>query len=165
MTILAIETTSTGSSLAIQKDNKIVYQDYFSLRSSHSETIMPRIDTTLKLLEINKKELTAICVSIGPGSFTGCRIGLATAKGICTGLKIPLIAFNTLEILASNFYGSNRDILSILDARMGEVYIAEYNSLLLPIQKPCCKKYVDIFEDLEGEYVCVGDVYLLPDEL
>ena len=162
MIILAIETTSQGSSLAIQKDNKIIYQDYCSLRGSHSETIMPKIDSTLKLFDINKKELSAVCVSIGPGSFTGCRIGLATAKGICTGLKIPLIAFNTLEILAANVYGTNKNILSILDARMNEVYIAEYDSTLLQIKKPSCKKYSDIFEGMEGEYICVGDVHRLP---
>ena len=165
MIILAIETTSQGGSLAIQKGNQIIYQDYFAMRSSHSETIMPKIDSTLKLFEIDKKELSAVCVSIGPGSFTGCRIGLATAKGICTGLKIPLLAFNTLEILAANIYGTNKRILSILDARMNEIYIAEYDSFLLTIKEPCCKKYSDIFQGMKGDYICVGDIHLLPNEI
>ena len=162
MIILAIDTTTSSSSLAISIDGRIIYHDYFALKHSHSETILPRIDESLKLLKINKNELSGICVSLGPGSFTGCRIGLATAKGICTGLKIPLIAFNSLDILASNLYGVNQKIISVLDARMSEVYMAIYDGFLNIEIEPHCRPYVAITEGLKGDYVCVGDVHLLP---
>ena len=164
MCILAIETTRSSGSYAILKDDKIVYQDCIDMKTTHSETIMCRIDNALKTMKIDKKELKGICVSNGPGSFTGCRIGLATAKGICTGLKIPLIAFNTLEILASNLYGTEKNILSVLDARMNEAYVAVFDNKLNMVVDSHCRLYKSLTHGLKGDYICVGDTHLINEE-
>ena len=164
MCLLAIETTKSTGSYALLKDDKIIYQDIVDVKVTHSETIMCKIDSALQSMKIEKSDLKGICVSNGPGSFTGCRIGLATAKGICTGLKIPLLTFNTLQILASNVYGTNKQILSVLDARMNEVYVAVFDQNLTMVSESHCRSYKSITDGLQGEYICVGDVNLITDE-
>jgi tRNA threonylcarbamoyladenosine biosynthesis protein TsaB len=162
MCILAIETTTPSSSYAILHDNKIVFQDYCKLATGHSENIMVRIDNALNTLEINKTDIKAVCVSNGPGSFTGCRVGLATAKGICTGLQIPLVAFNSLELLAANVYGSSSNIMSVLDARMNEVYVAVFDKDLNTIIEPHIISRDTIYGVSTDDCLCVGAVHLLP---
>jgi len=158
MCLLAIESSTQAASIAIKKNDKIIYLDYINIATSHSETIMPRIDTALKLLRIDKKDLTGITVSIGPGSFTGLRVGLATAKGIATGLRIPLISFNTLEVLASNVYGTEKHILSVLDARMNEAYVALFDKDLNIVIDTHCRPLDNVFDNIEVDYVSVGNV-------
>ena len=161
MCILAIETSTSRGSIAILKNEIIVYQDYADLMISHSESLMHRIDNILSSLNIKKNQLSAISVTTGPGSFTGLRIGLATAKGISTGLKIPLISFNTLESLAVNVYGTSKQILSVLDARTKDAYVALFDSSLNMIMDIQCRKYDRITEGIHGEFICVGDVHLV----
>jgi len=164
MLILAIETSTSTGSFAISNEGKIIFQDYADMKITHSESIMVRIDNAMNSLKISKTDLKGVCVSIGPGSFTGLRIGLATAKGICSAFMIPLIAFNTLEILACNVYGSGKNILSLIDARMNEVYMAVYDENFNNIIESCCRKYDDIVNVGIGDYLCVGDIHLLPKE-
>jgi tRNA threonylcarbamoyl adenosine modification protein YeaZ len=144
------------------KDDKIVYQDAIELKSSHSQTLMPRIDYAFNLLGIDKKEIKAVTVSIGPGYFTGIRIGLATAKGICKGLQIPLIPLNTLQILAANAYGTDKKIMTLLDARMNQKYISIFDKDLNVLLENQCVGY-DLLNDhsfmkenLEGDFICLG---------
>ena len=85
---------------------------------------MTQIDFGLRQSGITLEELDLITLTNGPGSFTGIRIGLATAKGLSFGRKIPLLPFNTLEILAFNVWGSCLPILPFIDAKMDEVYAA-----------------------------------------
>jgi tRNA threonylcarbamoyladenosine biosynthesis protein TsaB len=163
MTILAIETTSSAGSVAIFRDGNILYQVYVDMRVTHSETLMVRIDNALSDLKIQKTELSAVCISNGPGSFTGVRIGLATARGICTGLNIPLIPFHTMQLLASNVYGTDRNILSITDARMGQAYVTIFDKSLDMIVETDVQKYEDIWDFCESypSLICVGDASLL----
>ena len=156
--ILAIETSTTIGSIAILRDERIVYQDFADLKTTHSETIMVRIDNALKSLKYAKSDLKAVCISNGPGSFTGLRIGLATAKGICTGLKIPLVAFNTLEVLAANVYGTDRNILSILPAHKNEAYIAVFDPFLNVLIETHNRENDKVLENLSGKFICVGDI-------
>ena len=161
MCLLAIETTASSGSYAIMKDERIVFQDFIELKTTHSETIMKRIDSALHSLKIEKNDLKAVCISNGPGSFTGCRIGLATAKGICTGLQVPLLPFDTLQILASNVYGTEKNILAIIDARMNEAYVAVFSPKLGTLVQPHCRPYAEITNNLQDEYLCVGHVHLI----
>jgi tRNA threonylcarbamoyladenosine biosynthesis protein TsaB len=167
MILLAIDTSSVSGSIALASANenltdfKIIYQQYLSINITHSETLLPEIDNAFKKNKLDINQLSAVLVSIGPGSFTGIRIGLATAKGICTGLKIPLIPFNTLELLATNVYGTERQILSLIDARMNEAYISIYNhnlSIELPAE---LRPYDQICKDLNEKYLCVGHTHLI----
>ena len=102
-------------------------------------------------------------ISNGPGSFTGLRIGLATAKGICTGLQIPLITFNTLELLAINVYGTPKNILTVIDARMKEAYVALYDSQLNVLIENHCRVYDEITNEIKSDFICVGHTHLIKD--
>jgi len=164
MIFLGVEATSNSSSYVIIKDQKIIFQDYMDLKITHSETIMVRIQQALDLVKISPNHLNAVFVSIGPGSFMGVRVSLATAKGICLALKIPLVAFNTLDILAANVYGSNNDILCVKDAFLQEAYIQVYNPNLEVVHPVSCVPYQSIKAMFPNNYLCSGDTFLLPND-
>jgi tRNA threonylcarbamoyladenosine biosynthesis protein TsaB len=126
--ILNIETSTTNCSVSLFNDLELIdcieenTQDY-----SHSKSLHVFIDSVLKKSKIKPKDLSAISVSKGPGSYTGLRIGVASAKGLCFALDIPLISIETLEILSQNI--SNKGIvIPCLDARRMEVYSAVFNN-------------------------------------
>ncbi len=136
MNILAIDTSSTSGSIALAKNNTIVYCTYLDIKKTHSERLMLQIKETLIQNKLALSDIDAVCLANGPGSFTGIRIGLATAKGLCFGSKTALLPQNNLRLLASNIYGNSRSILSFIDAKMGEVYTALYTSDLKEIIPP-----------------------------
>ncbi len=153
---LAIDTTSPSGSLAISKDDDIIYEKYFKINITHSETLMPSIDTALSELGLLKKDINELIVCKGPGSFTGIRIGVATAKGIAYGLDIPVKAFTSLEMTAANLLHANKPIFSFIDARMKEVYAALYNDKLEPIIAPGCYLPEDIIGKIHEPVIVVG---------
>ena len=93
---------------------------------THSETLMPHIETALRMARVEKSELEGIAVSIGPGSFTGLRIGLASAKMMAYALHIPLIAVPTLEALAHHYICEGVRLVPMVDAQKGNVYAQEF---------------------------------------
>jgi tRNA threonylcarbamoyladenosine biosynthesis protein TsaB len=126
--ILHIETATKVCSVGLAKDNTLIaLKEDKSLQYSHSTLLTSFVQDVLKEAEIDIKRLDAIAVSMGPGSYTGLRIGVSTAKGICYALDIPLIAINTLRILArlakSAISGKEiKYIVPMIDARRMEVY-------------------------------------------
>ena len=88
----------------------------------HSETLLPHIEQVLKMANVKKEALEGLAVSLGPGSFTGLRIGLAAAKAICYALKLPLIGVPTLEALAWHYPVAGVRIVTLLDAQKGNAY-------------------------------------------
>ena len=102
MSILSIDTSSQVSSVSVLSAECVAAEISMQGALTHSETLMPHIETALAMARVKKDELDGIAVSIGPGSFTGLRIGLASAKMIAYGLHIPLIAVPTLEALADH---------------------------------------------------------------
>ena len=127
MKILAIEASSLVASVAIMTDDIITSEYTINHKITHSQTIMPMIDEIVKMTETAMIELDAIAVSAGPGSFTGLRIGSATAKGLGQALNIPLIHVPTLDAMAYNAYGYNGVICPIMDARRSQVYTGIYS--------------------------------------
>ena len=122
--ILGIDTSTIVSSVALIDNNKVLAELNVQHKLTHSEMLMPNIDTLLKLGSVNKCDLTAIAVSIGPGSFTGLRIGLATAKALAYALKIPIVGVSSLEALSYNFILPLIYIIPLLDAQKGDCYTA-----------------------------------------
>ncbi|MGL4789833.1 MAG: tRNA (adenosine(37)-N6)-threonylcarbamoyltransferase complex dimerization subunit type 1 TsaB [Anaerotignaceae bacterium] len=122
MRILAIDTSSLVASCAITEDGKLLGQYTLNHKMTHSQTIMPMIDGLVKMCQINMETINYIACSEGPGSFTGLRIGTATAKGLALGLNIPIIPVPTLEALAYNVVNNNKLICPIMDARRGQIY-------------------------------------------
>lgn len=134
---LAIDSSGTSGSIALEKDGALIYQCYFNIDITHSETLMPQIDIAMKLCDLKPEDLSGIVTTIGPGSFTGLRIGLATAKGITYARKIPLLTYSSLQLIASNCYGSRLPILVCLDAKMQELYSALYSPELHSLIPDC----------------------------
>lgn len=126
MKILAIESSSLVASAAIVEDDILVAEYTVDYKVTHSQTLLPMIDEILRMTQTDKKTLDAIAVSGGPGSYTGLRIGSATAKGLGMALDIPLIHVPTLDAMAYNAYGYAGLICPIMDARRSQVYTGIY---------------------------------------
>lgn len=128
MKILGIETSMYAGSIAVSQDEEILGEYYFNTGPSHSEKLIPSIDWLLGELGVAKAELGGVAVSLGPGSFTSLRIGIAAAKGLSYSLGIPIVGVSTLELLASNVPFSPYTVCPVIDARRGEVFAAFFKS-------------------------------------
>ena len=134
--ILAIETATTNCSVSISKNGDVIgLKEDFNENYSHSERLHRYIEVVLSECNIKLSQLDAIAVSKGPGSYTGLRIGVSAAKGLCMSLEIPLISVNTLESLAHQIKEDNVKIIPMLDARRMEVYSSVYSQDKKQIRK------------------------------
>lgn len=126
MKILAIDSSGLVASVAVLIDDNLVAEYTVNFKKTHSQTLLPMIDEIVKMVELDLKEIDGIAVAAGPGSFTGLRIGAATAKGLGLALGKPLIAIPTLEGLAYNFFGTEKLICPLMDAKRNQVYTGLY---------------------------------------
>lgn len=126
MRILGIETSTRAGSVAIVEEEEIIAEYTLKIKETHTSRLMPMIDRVTKDAHLTIREMDAIAVSLGPGSFTGLRIGLATAQGLCLALRKPLMGIPTLNAFAHNISCTPYLICPLLDARKGEVYTAIY---------------------------------------
>ena len=127
--ILSLETATTNCSVSLSKDGKtIVLKEDNDKSYSHAERLHVYISEVLKEANLSSSNLDAIAVSKGPGSYTGLRIGVSAAKGLCFALDKPLISIPTLDVLAHQVKVNDGVIVSMLDARRMEVYSAVYDS-------------------------------------
>ena len=127
--ILNIETATKNCSVALSKDGRtLAIREIAEQNFSHAEKLHIFIEELFAESHLKLQDLSAIAVSQGPGSYTGLRIGVSAAKGLCYALSIPLIAVDTLEILARKINISNGTILPMIDARRLEVYSAFFDS-------------------------------------
>ncbi|MCR5727496.1 MAG: tRNA (adenosine(37)-N6)-threonylcarbamoyltransferase complex dimerization subunit type 1 TsaB [Lachnospiraceae bacterium] len=127
MNILAIDSSGLTASVAIQTDGKLAAEYTINNKKTHSQTLLPMIDEIMKQEGMSPKDIDCIAISAGPGSFTGLRIGSATAKGLGLALEKPIAEISTLKALAYNLYGNVGCIICpIMDARRQEVYTGAY---------------------------------------
>ena len=135
--ILNIETSSKNCSVSVSKNGQIIglkeqsYDEY-----SHSKSLHVFINQIFKEIELSPQKLSAVAISEGPGSYTGLRIGVSAAKGICIALNIPLIAIDTMQILARKIECADGYIISAMDARRDEIYYSVFksNNCKIPIK-------------------------------
>ena len=170
MKILAIDSSGLVASLAVVEDNCLVAEYTVDYKKTHSQTLLPMLEEIKKNIEFDLNSLDAIAISNGPGSFTGLRIGSATAKGIALALDKPVVEISTLEALAYGYYGYNQLVCPIMDARREEVYTAiysfektdtvpyEYNlkTVLEPVPLPI-SELLDKLNSIKKEVIFVGD--------
>ena len=163
MKILGIDTSTMAANVAVLEDDKLICEYTINTKKTHSQKLMPMIENMLKLSDIEIKDIDAIAICVGPGSFTGLRIGMATAKAMAHVNDIPLISVNSLEILGANMNLCNKKVCSILDAQRNQVYTCKYiyeeNKIknlgeinIIPID--------DLLEQLSGtneEWILVGE--------
>lgn len=124
--LLAIETSSLVSSVALLHEQTLRAELTIQARLTHSEQLMPHIADMLDKASVGKADIDGIVVSIGPGSFTGLRIGLATAKGLAFAWQTPIVGIETPTSLAWNFVGNADKICPLIDAQKGNVYASVY---------------------------------------
>ncbi len=127
MKILALDTASTTGSVALLDGQKLVAETLLNIKAVHSERLLDQVEQVLQAGNLALAELDLIAVVRGPGSFTGLRIGLATAKGLAQAAKLPLIGISSLQLLAMNLPLCPVPICSFVDARKKEVYTALFH--------------------------------------
>lgn len=126
MKILALDSSGLVATVAVMDDDVMVAEYTTCHKKTHSQTLIPMLDEIKRMTETDLSTIDAIAVTKGPGSFTGLRIGCATAKGLGLALDCPLLPIPTVDALAYNMYGSNALICPIMDARRNQVYTGLY---------------------------------------
>lgn len=128
MNILAIDTSTDYLSLAVLRDDKILARFHRRMHMRHSSMLVPMIETILKKARVRLNSIDCFAISIGPGSFTGLRIGVVTVKGLSFALNKPVVEVPTLDIIAHNAKKFKGVICPVLDARKNKVYACLYLS-------------------------------------
>lgn len=157
--ILNIETATKNCSVALAKDGEILFcKEIAEEGYSHAEKLHVFIQSVLEKASLSFKDLSAVAVSQGPGSYTGLRIGVSSAKGLCLALSIPLIAVDTLQVLAAQVKVNSGLIVPMIDARRMEVYTAVFDAHLqkLSVVKPEILTE-NSFQDLQETVYFIGD--------
>ena len=126
MRLIAIDSSGLVASVAILEDDVLLASCTMDYKKTHSETLLPMLDGISEMIELDLSAVDAVAVAAGPGSFTGLRIGSATAKGLGLALNIPLIEVPTLAAMAYNLYNTRELICPIMDARRNQVYNGLY---------------------------------------
>ncbi len=126
MKILALDSSGLVASAAVVEDDITIAEYTINHKKTHSQTLLPMLDELRRMTELDLHTLDAIAVAAGPGSFTGLRIGSATANGLGLALDIPIIPVPTVDALAFNLYGSGGLVCPIMDARRNQVYTGLY---------------------------------------
>ena len=145
MRILAIDSSSMVATVAITTDGILNAEYTINHKKTHSQTLLPMIAEIVKMIEIDMDSIDAVALTGGPGSYTGLRIGSATAKGIGLALNKPIINVPTMDALAYNLYSSQYVICPIMDARRGQVYtgIYKFEETEMKTIKPQCIMMID----------------------
>lgn len=126
MKIIALDSSGLVASVAIIEDGTLIGEYNIQYKKTHSQTLLPMLDELKNVVELDLNTVDAIALAKGPGSFTGLRIGSATAKGLGFALEKPIIEIPTLDGLACNLYGTDKLVCPIMDARRNQVYTGIY---------------------------------------
>ena len=163
MKILALDSSGLVASVAIVEDDVLLAEYTVNYKKTHSQTLLPMLSEAAKMIELDLKTIDAIAVAAGPGSFTGLRIGSATAKGLGLALDKPLVHIPTVDALAFNLYGCEKYICPLMDARRNQVYTGIYRFegdefRIIKQQEPMAvEEIAEKLNALGGEVVFLGD--------
>lgn len=135
MLVLGLDTSTTTGGVALVSNQRLIANYQLDVTVTHSARLFPAIDAVLRDAQVTLNEINGIAISLGPGSFTGLRIGLAAAKSLAYLNKIPLVGIPTLDALAFPLSYTNQFICPILDALRGEVYTAVYRANNCKLEK------------------------------
>ncbi|MDR0949708.1 MAG: tRNA (adenosine(37)-N6)-threonylcarbamoyltransferase complex dimerization subunit type 1 TsaB, partial [Lachnospiraceae bacterium] len=173
MKIVALDTSGLVASVAVAEDGVVLAQYSIQYKKTHSQTMLPMLASIKEMIELDLKTVDAVAIAGGPGSFTGLRIGAGTAKGLAYALHVPIVAVPTLEGLAYHFWGTDKLVCPLMDARRMQVYTGIYafthqgdQMQMEEIFPPCAVELAVILEQiqkLDREVIFLGDgvaVYL-----
>ncbi len=158
MIILGIEAATRVASVAVISEEKILAEISQEAKLTHSETLLPQIEQTLKIANVEKVD--AVAVSIGPGSFTGLRIGLATAKALCYAWNTKIIGVPTLQAISYHFPTSNAIVIPMLDAQKNRAYFQKFKNCraLSKLEIKSIDEIVAGAGNIDAEIFLCGDV-------
>ena len=167
MKILGLDSSGLVASAAIVEDNTLLAEYTTNYKKTHSQTLLPMLAELQKMIELDMESIDAISIAAGPGSFTGLRIGAATAKGLGLALDKPLVEVPTLEGLAYNLCGTDKLVCPLMDARRNQVYTGVYEFVrsgqefqLGTVTRQCAIDIAEIIKqlnDLGREVIFLGD--------
>ena len=163
MLLLALDTTTRICSVALGDEQKILAEYLLNIKRTHSQDLLPMIVSLFKDSGIHKSQLAGLVVNTGPGSFTGIRIGLATAQGFCQGLNIPAVGVMALDALAEGYVFYPGLICPILDARKNQLYTALYQGggddleVLQPVAARSLQELLALLARYEADILFLGD--------
>ncbi len=164
MNILALDTSTRSCSVALLEDEKLLVETAVCVPQTHSAHLLGMVEQAFRLAGWKPERLEGLAVGVGPGSFTGLRIGIATAKGIAYAAGIPCVGVGSLEALAASLLPRHDDICALIDARRGELYAAVYRAegeRLLPRLAEQAIPIAPLLSMLRGPHLFVGDGALL----
>ncbi|NLJ97375.1 MAG: tRNA (adenosine(37)-N6)-threonylcarbamoyltransferase complex dimerization subunit type 1 TsaB [Clostridiales bacterium] len=149
MKILALDSSGLVASVAIASEDSLLAEYTVNYKKTHSQTLLPMLDEIVSMVELDMSQVDAIAITSGPGSFTGLRIGAATAKGLGLALNKPIIGVPTIDALAYSLYGTHMIVCPIMDARRNQVYTGLYEFVENELVVISQQKVVDIDEIIE----------------
>lgn len=167
MKILALDSSGLVASVALAEDDNLIAEYTIQYKKTHSQTLLPMLEELKNMVELDLSTVDAIAVAAGPGSFTGLRIGSATAKGLAFAMEKPIVPVPTLEGLAYQMYGTDAAVCPIMDARRSQVYTGIYEFVdgkdgydMRVIKEQCAVSFDEIAEALNSlgrRTVFIGD--------
>ena len=163
MKILAIDSSGLVATVAVVEDEQMLAEYTVNFKKTHSQTLVPMLNEITNMIELDLSSIDAIAVAKGPGSFTGLRIGSATAKGLGLALSKPIIAVPTVDALSYNAWGTDMLVCPIMDARRNQVYTGIYafnNGVHHIIKEQCALAVEELCEalnELKREVLFLGD--------
>jgi len=160
MNILAIDTSGVTASVAILRNETVLAEIFLNLGRNHSEILLPSIDHLLIATGLELRAIDVFACTVGPGSFTGIRIGVSTVKGLALAVDRPIVALSALEVLTMNAMGFKKKICPMIDARREQVYAGSYTDdgaeSLTNIIPERLFKADDFLELIGGDAVFIG---------
>ena len=146
MKILAFDCSATAASCAVLEDNKVIASSFVNVKLTHSETLLPMLESTLASAKLSLKDINAYAINNGPGSFTGIRIGISAVKGLAAPNNVPCAAVSTLYSIACMHKNISGVICAVMDARCNQVYNALFKVTNGKIERLCDDRAVMINE-------------------
>lgn len=163
MKLLGLDSSGLVASVAVVEDDNLLAEYTVNYKKTHSQTLLPMLDEIVKMIELDLETIDAIAVAGGPGSFTGLRIGSATAKGLGLVLNKPLISIPTVDGIAYNLCGTGELVCPLMDARRNQTYTGLYEfhgNEMEALVRQCAVgigEIVDIVNSFEQSVVFAGD--------
>lgn len=167
MRLIALDSSGLVASVAVVEDDILIAEYTIQYKKTHSQTLLPMLDEIRNMIDLDFEQVDAIAVAAGPGSFTGLRIGSATAKGLSFAMGKPIVPVPTVDGLAYNLYGTDKIVCPIMDARRSQVYTGIYEYIredgaysLHIIRQQCAVAFAEIAKNLNElgrEVIFLGD--------
>ena len=152
MKVLGVECTASPVSVSLLEDGKLKAEYFLNLKTTHSQTLLPMVESVLRMSGLTIEDIDAIAATVGPGSFTGVRIGISAVKGLATAFQTPTVPVSVLEAMACNFLGQEVIVCACMDARCSQVYNALFSVSGDKIIRLCEDRALmidEVYEDLK----------------